>query len=72
VHAYVIAHADAETPPTTLPVIRDAAGEFAEGYGARDGAAFVVRPDGYVGFASSDGTSTTAEDVATYLGNTFA
>ncbi|WP_035791948.1 FAD-dependent monooxygenase [Kitasatospora mediocidica] len=32
-----------------MPVVHDADGAFRAGYGARDGEAFLVRPDGYLG-----------------------
>lgn len=49
--AYLIAAPDAEVGPTVLPVIRDSAGDFARRYEAVTGAVFVVRPDGYLGYA---------------------
>ena len=36
---------------TWLPALRDAEGTFREAYGATEGtAAYLIRPDGYVGF----------------------
>ncbi len=53
-----------------LPVI-DTAGEFARTYGATEAATFVVRPDGYLGFASSEPASSGVDAVTGYLRNTF-
>ena len=56
---YVIAAPGADVEDTVLPVVRDAAGEFAEDVrpttGSRVG--FLVRPDGYLGYIG-DATST--------------
>jgi len=53
VHPYLVADADAHLPALIdLPVLRDAAGGFrtAYGVGGADTAAYLVRPDGHVGF----------------------
>jgi pentachlorophenol monooxygenase len=65
---YVIAAPDVAMSPTILPVIRDAAGNFARMYGTRGRSVFVVRPDGYLGFAQTDAT---VEDLRRYLKLTF-
>jgi hypothetical protein len=51
--------------------LRDTAGEFASPFGATGVATFVVRPDGYLGFASSEPASSGVEAVTGYLRNTF-
>ncbi|HEX2283212.1 MAG TPA: FAD-dependent monooxygenase [Mycobacterium sp.] len=51
---YLIAATAADIASTVLPVIRDSRAEFARAYSAVSGSMFVVRPDGYVGFAASD------------------
>ncbi|WP_249523033.1 FAD-dependent oxidoreductase [Modestobacter marinus] len=53
VRAYLIAGPDVAVPPLVdLPVLRDARGAFAAAYGTAGAgtAAYVVRPDGHVGF----------------------
>ncbi|WP_432005635.1 FAD-dependent monooxygenase [Streptomyces parvus] len=45
---YRILPADAPERPTGIPHRHDSRGEFARQYGAGEGAAFVVRPDGYL------------------------
>jgi pentachlorophenol monooxygenase len=65
---YLIAAPDAPVSPTILPVIRDSAGNFARMYGAGARSVFVVRPDGYLGFAQADAT---VDDVVRYLKSTF-
>ncbi|SCG02782.1 FAD binding domain-containing protein [Streptomyces sp. Ncost-T6T-2b] len=45
---YRILPADAPESPTGIPHHHDSRGEFARQYGAGEGAAFVVRPDGYL------------------------
>ncbi|NYJ05578.1 FAD-dependent oxidoreductase [Petropleomorpha daqingensis] len=54
VHPYLIACAAAKVPPLVdLPVLRDCHGAFAAAYGLggeTGSAAYVVRPDGHVGF----------------------
>ncbi|MCV7432494.1 FAD-dependent monooxygenase [Mycolicibacterium bacteremicum] len=48
---YVIAHPEADVEATMLPLLRDGAGEFAKAYGVEGAGAFVVRPDGHLGYA---------------------
>lgn len=38
---------------TVLPLVRDAAGEFARAYRCVGRGTFVVRPDGYLGYAAA-------------------
>ncbi|MGY1682541.1 FAD-dependent monooxygenase [Geodermatophilus sp. SYSU D01176] len=55
VGAYLVAAPDARVPLLVdLPVVRDAAGSFAAAYGTAGAgtAAYLVRPDGHVGFRS--------------------
>ena len=55
VGAYLVAAPDARVPLLVdLPVVRDAAGTFAAAYGTAGAgtAAYLVRPDGHVGFRS--------------------
>jgi len=51
VHAILADGVDATAVVT--PALRDAAGEFRAAYAAADGASFVVRPDGYLGYRGS-------------------
>lgn len=54
VEAYLLASPDADVPPLVdLPVLRDAAGTFREAYGVNGPAAYLVRPDGHVGYRAS-------------------
>ncbi|WP_433759450.1 FAD-dependent monooxygenase [Nocardia sp. CA-135398] len=66
--AYLIAAPRADVAETILPLIRDTAGKFAQSYSARQGSVFVVRPDGYLGFARRPASSA---DVTDYLKSTF-
>ncbi|HEV7707508.1 MAG TPA: FAD-dependent monooxygenase [Asanoa sp.] len=51
---YVVASPDATVPGgLELPVLRDASGAFRNGYGLRGTGAYLIRPDGHVGFRSS-------------------
>jgi 2-polyprenyl-6-methoxyphenol hydroxylase-like FAD-dependent oxidoreductase len=50
---YLIAAPGADVAATVLPVVRDGGGEFAGAYGAAGLSVYVVRPDGYLGFAAS-------------------
>ncbi|MCX5044419.1 FAD-dependent monooxygenase [Aldersonia sp. NBC_00410] len=65
---YVLAEEGAEVGGTVLPLIRDSAGEFARMYSATGIATFVVRPDGYLGFAQR---SLTVVNLHDYLKRTF-
>ncbi|MFD0361988.1 FAD-dependent monooxygenase [Nocardia sp. GCM10030253] len=66
---YLVAAPGAEVDGTVLPVIRDDESKFAHAYSAKGGAAYVVRPDGYLGYARH---AASAEDLAKYLGSTFS
>jgi hypothetical protein len=51
VNVYIVAHPEATVPPQLeLPVFRDTADSFRNAYGIRGGSAYLVRPDGHVGF----------------------
>jgi 2-polyprenyl-6-methoxyphenol hydroxylase-like FAD-dependent oxidoreductase len=52
-----------------LPVIRDARGEFATAYAADGDSVFVVRPDGYLGYAAS---AVDVDGLVAHLAATFA
>ena len=58
VNVYLIAAPGADVATTVLPLIRDAASEFAGAYPTDERTAFVVRPDGYLGFADNDAALT--------------
>lgn len=49
---YVVAHPDAKVDTTVLPVINDTDGDFAQAYSPKPLSVFVIRPDGYVGYAT--------------------
>lgn len=66
---FVIAAPDAPLGPTVLPLLRDAAGEFAKAYVPEGPSIFVVRPDGYLGYR---GPLADGDGVAAYLATTFA
>ncbi|QYB02333.1 FAD-dependent monooxygenase [Rhodococcus sp. USK10] len=68
VDAYLVASPAAEVGETVLPLIRDRDGEFARAYGAEGTAAFVVRPDGYLGFRQSP---VAVDGLTEYLKPTF-
>jgi hypothetical protein len=54
VRSYLLLAEGAPTPSLDgLPVIRDLGGEFRSAYGVAGSAAYLVRPDGYVGFRAS-------------------
>jgi pentachlorophenol monooxygenase len=50
-NVYLIAAPGADVATTVLPLIRDAKSEFADAYSTGGRTAFVVRPDGYLGYA---------------------
>ena len=66
---YLIAAADADVATTVLPLIRDAESAFARAYTAGGESTFVVRPDGYLGFAGSDDV---VDGLVAHLRATFA
>lgn len=49
---YLIAAPDAEVTTTVLPVVRDGTGDFARAYAAVGPSTYVIRPDGYLGYAA--------------------
>jgi 2-polyprenyl-6-methoxyphenol hydroxylase-like FAD-dependent oxidoreductase len=65
---YLITAPGADVAATVLPVVRDSSGEFARAYSAAGQAVYVVRPDGYLGFAASgvDGDGLVAHLRATF------
>ncbi len=66
---YLIASPNADVSETILPLIRDRDGEFANAYGATATAAFVVRPDGYLGMRQSP---VSRDGLDRYLKSTFS
>ena len=68
---YLIAAPGADVASTVLPLIRDADSKFATAYStysAMGHSSFVVRPDGYVGFA---GEHADVDSLAAHLRATF-
>ena len=65
---FLIAAPGADVATTVLPLIRDADASFAGAYSAGGATAFVIRPDGYLGFA---GGHTDADGLAACLRTTF-
>jgi pentachlorophenol monooxygenase len=71
VNVYLIAAPGADVANTVLPLIRDADSKFATAYSAYSAmghSSFVVRPDGYVGFA---GEHADIDSLAAHLRATF-
>jgi FAD binding domain len=68
IDVYLIAAPDANVTATELPVIRDSAGEFAKAYEASGPSSYVVRPDGYLGYAAAD---VDADPLVAHLRATF-
>ncbi len=66
---YLIAAPDADVGSSVLPVVRDAAGEFARMYAAASPSVYVVRPDGYLGFAAA---CVDVDGLVNHLRTTFA
>jgi hypothetical protein len=52
-NAYAILAPEADARGLLLPVIRDQEGAFRKAYGARGACAYVIRPDGYIGYRTS-------------------
>jgi 2-polyprenyl-6-methoxyphenol hydroxylase-like FAD-dependent oxidoreductase/heme-degrading monooxygenase HmoA len=70
VQAYLVASEDAQVPTLLeLPIIRDTAGTFREAYGVDGSAAFLIRPDGHVGYR---GAPASAAGLSEHLRRTFA
>ncbi|MFI5508151.1 FAD-dependent monooxygenase [Mycobacterium sp. NPDC051804] len=67
-HVYLVAAPGADVGSTVLPLIRDAESNFAAAYPTAGHAAFVVRPDGYLGFA---GEHSDVDGLTAYLRKTF-
>jgi 2-polyprenyl-6-methoxyphenol hydroxylase-like FAD-dependent oxidoreductase len=67
-NVYLIAAPGADVASTVLPLIYDTDSNFATAYSTTDHCGFVVRPDGYVGFA---GQHTDIDGLATHLRATF-
>jgi pentachlorophenol monooxygenase len=65
---YLIAAPGADIA-TELPLIRDTAGEFARAYTPPGPAAYIVRPDGYLGLAAA---RVDPAELVVHLGATFA
>jgi pentachlorophenol monooxygenase len=65
---YLIAAPDADVASTVLPIIRDAAGDFARMYAAHEPASYVVRPDGYLSLTQG---RIDADELVTHLSSTF-
>jgi len=68
---YVVTAPDTEPIATVLPVIGDAAGDFAAQYGAVGTSVFLVRPDGHLAFASTGSDAGAADGVVAALRRTF-
>ncbi|RPA20115.1 FAD-dependent monooxygenase [Gordonia sp. OPL2] len=68
-HAYVIASPEAQVGSVGLPLIRDAAGTFAQQYQPGGSTVFVLRPDGYLGYR---GPVADVESMRKHLASTFA
>ncbi|MFD3459633.1 FAD-dependent monooxygenase [Nocardia fluminea] len=67
--AYLLVGQGATVDPTILPVIRDSDGDFARRYQCVAGAAYVVRPDGYLGCAACPAVP---DDLIRHFESTFA
>lgn len=67
IDVYLIAAPEADVAATVLPLIRDSAGDFARAHSADVSASYVVRPDGYLSFASRIGV----DDLMAHLASTF-
>jgi 2-polyprenyl-6-methoxyphenol hydroxylase-like FAD-dependent oxidoreductase len=68
IDVYLIAAPNADVATTVLPLIRDSTGDFARMYAAGESAVYVVRPDGYLSFASQ---GIDADDLVAHLFSTF-
>lgn len=66
--AHVVAAPTAQVGSTDLPLLRDTEGLFAQGYLPDGSTAFVIRPDGYLGYR---GPIDDAAAVVKYLRTTF-
>jgi pentachlorophenol monooxygenase len=68
----LIAAPDADVAASNLPLIRDGEGDFARAYDAGPASVFVVRPDGYLGYASSVVGDDGVRNTLHHLGTVFA
>ncbi|WP_238419742.1 FAD-dependent monooxygenase [Gordonia sp. 'Campus'] len=68
VGVHVVAAPTAQVGSTELPLLRDTDGRFAAGYMPDGSTAFVVRPDGYLGYR---GPVTEHEPALAFLASTF-
>ena len=68
-NVYLIAAPGADIAATELPLIRDTACDFARAYAPAGPSAYVVRPDGYLGFAAA---GVDPAQLVAHLGATFA
>lgn len=68
INVYLVADAAADVGSTVLPIIVDAAGEFATSYRPAGTSLFVVRPDGYLGFT---GHGVDVDALTDFLRTTF-
>jgi 2-polyprenyl-6-methoxyphenol hydroxylase-like FAD-dependent oxidoreductase len=66
---YLIAAPCADVAGTVLPLVRDSSGEFAKAYAACGSSAYVVRPDGYLGYGAA---GIDVDGIASHLRGTFA
>ena len=66
---YLIAAPNAAVDNTVLPLVRDSDNDFARMYSATGPSVYVVRPDGYLAFASS---CVDIDELAAHLSSTFA
>ncbi|MGZ6780820.1 MAG: pentachlorophenol monooxygenase, partial [Mycobacterium sp.] len=65
---YLIAAPKADIGTTGLPLVRDAATDFARMYAAEGSAVYVVRPDGYLSFTTERIAS---DELVAHLSATF-
>jgi 2-polyprenyl-6-methoxyphenol hydroxylase-like FAD-dependent oxidoreductase len=65
----LIAAPSVDAGATTLPLVRDSNGSFARMYAPSGPSVYVVRPDGYLGYAAS---GLDADRLAAHLGATFS
>jgi pentachlorophenol monooxygenase len=72
VEVCLIAAPDADVDACVLPLIRDDEGDFARAYDVGPTSVFVVRPDGYLGYASSVVDDDGVQNTLRHLGTVFA
>lgn len=65
---YLVAAPGADVAGTVLPLVRDAGSNFATAYSATGHSSFLVRPDGYLGFA---GAHDDVDNLTAHLRKTF-